>query len=80
MRPRGSGHINHIGSIAGMAALSYSATYAASKSANVGFNQSLQCERQETGGFSPPFTKNDQVSQDWSHKLDCWWHNRGTCP
>ena len=52
MRPRGTGHIIHIGSIAGMAALSYSGTYAASKSANVGFNQLLQGELQETGVFS----------------------------
>ena len=52
MRPRGTGHIIHIGSIAGMAALPYSGTYAASKSANVGFNQSLQGELQETGVFS----------------------------
>ena len=71
MRPRGSGHIIHIGSIAGMAALPYSGTYAASKSANVGFNQSLQGELQETGVFStavnPGFTKNDGLWERLEH-------------
>ena len=71
MRPRRSGHIIHIGSIAGMAALPYSATYAASKSANVGFNQSIQGELQEAGVFStavnPGFTKNDGLWERLEH-------------